>query len=506
MKLSWIVLLTSRTEQFSLPNFFGKNEEKPETDFSHFFQAKVESAEKLMLETLKEVEKIVDGDKDSDILNDPIDLLEQNIDEKMEEDHLKMHACNVKNPPTGKKPKYQTRKDKFLIPLIAWGPNNQLRGFREAAILAVKLNRTLCIPPFFKHHSDSTSTSKGGNDGLPAEVRVDLEGVRGLISTCETHEIQEKCGAKIHSIFMARDMCSAHLTQRAETFREHTGVIPFMDHKCKPRDGIPIYPENLYSKNINNLPFEEDRLRELYPDEDSTCAVWLFPYIQFQDFTLNIYSAWSGNLRFNQKPHAELLDDVVSHTQRPPFVRSIVDKFVNKYLQGKKFLAVHYRFDSNDWMNHCDGKEDNLTCERVVEVMHDVPKALENFADYVERQVMVAGIEAVYLAVPLSEAEVRSGMKVVLQDRLGPEFPMYSSEELFPFVYASGCGEEYSEHDIISTTEQEVCFRSNIFLRSTPSSWSRNVYVDRLVHEEYKNHARRDDLLLNVLYQDENTL
>ena len=76
--------------------------------------------------------------------------------------------------------------------------------------------------------------------------------------------------------------------------------------------------------------------------------------------------------------------------------------------------------------------------------MHDVPKALENFADYVERQVkfnqkylfihrrgkiflcdkylsflkvMVAGIEAVYLAVPLSEAEVRSGMKVVLQDR-----------------------------------------------------------------------------------------
>ena len=107
-------------------------------------------------------------------------------------------------------------------------------------------------------------------------------------------------------------------------------------------------------------------------------------------------------------------------------------------------ILVHYRFDSNDWMNHCDGKEDNLTCERVVEVMHDVPKALENFADYVERQVkfnqkyflskdveklffcdiyfsflkvMVAGIEAVYLAVPLSEAEVRSGMKVVLQDR-----------------------------------------------------------------------------------------
>merc|ERR1712050_655630 len=144
-----------------------------------------------------------------------------NVEKQMLENSLTMETCNIQNPKSGKKPIYETRRDKFLIPLIAWGPNNQLRGFREAAILAVKLNRTLCIPPFFKHHSDSTSSSKGGNDGLPAEVRVDLEGVRGLISTCETHEIQEKCGAKIHSIFMARDMCSAHLTQRAETFREH---------------------------------------------------------------------------------------------------------------------------------------------------------------------------------------------------------------------------------------------------------------------------------------------
>ena len=48
----------------------------------------------------------------------------------------------------------------------------------------------------------------------------------------------------------------------------------------------------------------------------------------------------------------------------------------------------------------------------------------------------VAGIQAVYLAVPLSEAEVRSGMKMVLQERLGKNFPMYSSEELFPYVHA----------------------------------------------------------------------
>lgn len=51
-------------------------------------------------------------------------------------------------------------------------------------------------------------------------------------------------------------------------------------------------------------------------------------------------------------------------------------------------------------------------------------------------KVYVAGIQAVYLAVPLSEKEVRSGMRLVLQERLGADFPMYSSEELFPYVHA----------------------------------------------------------------------
>jgi len=219
------------------------------------------------------------------------------------------------------------------------------------------------------------------------------------------------------------------------------------------------------------------------------------------DFTLNVYSAWAGNTKVHQRGHEELLENVVTHTPRPPFIKNIVNKFFDKFLGNKKYIAVHYRFDTNDWMNHCTGKDDNLTCERVVQVMHNVPKALANFADYVERQVYLAGIQAVYLAVPLSEAAVRSGMRMVLQERLGKDFPMYSSEELFPYVHASGCS-EYSEHDIISTTEQEVCFRSQIFLRSTPSSWSRNVYVDRLVHPEYKVNARRDDLLLNVLYKE----
>lgn len=40
------------------------------------------------------------------------------------------------------------------MPVLPYGPNNQLRGFRETIILAIKLNRTVVMPPFYKHRSD----------------------------------------------------------------------------------------------------------------------------------------------------------------------------------------------------------------------------------------------------------------------------------------------------------------------------------------------------------------
>ena len=42
---------------------------------------------------------------------------------------------------------------KLLFPFLPFGPNNQFRGFRDALVLARWLNRTLVVPPFFKHHT-----------------------------------------------------------------------------------------------------------------------------------------------------------------------------------------------------------------------------------------------------------------------------------------------------------------------------------------------------------------
>ena len=44
--------------------------------------------------------------------------------------------------------------DKFLIPDLTFGPNNQSVGFMESAFVAIRLNRTLVLPSFHKHITD----------------------------------------------------------------------------------------------------------------------------------------------------------------------------------------------------------------------------------------------------------------------------------------------------------------------------------------------------------------
>ena len=51
-------------------------------------------------------------------------------------------------------PEFNLRRDKFLINVSPFGPNNQFRGFRDTIMLAYYLNRTVALPGFFKHGTD----------------------------------------------------------------------------------------------------------------------------------------------------------------------------------------------------------------------------------------------------------------------------------------------------------------------------------------------------------------
>ena len=53
-------------------------------------------------------------------------------------------------------PLYSMDKTKFLVPILPWGPVEQLRGFRESLLMAFYLNRTLCVPPFWREKAQNS--------------------------------------------------------------------------------------------------------------------------------------------------------------------------------------------------------------------------------------------------------------------------------------------------------------------------------------------------------------
>ena len=54
-------------------------------------------------------------------------------------DWVKGISCEKK--PLDPNPKINLDPERLLIPVLEWGPNNQIRGLMETMLLAIKMNR-----------------------------------------------------------------------------------------------------------------------------------------------------------------------------------------------------------------------------------------------------------------------------------------------------------------------------------------------------------------------------
>lgn len=118
-------------------------------------------------------------------------LEESNTDEQviLEETTVSPMECpsvNERQINAGIKPKYELNPDLFITPVFIWGPSSQLQGLREAIGVAIRLNRTLLLPPFLTHQTDSS----GGDNPVPVDIRLDIPKLRELLSIGFTDDLQ----------------------------------------------------------------------------------------------------------------------------------------------------------------------------------------------------------------------------------------------------------------------------------------------------------------------------
>ena len=95
------------------------------------------------------------------------------------------------------------------LALCQFNQNVQIRGFIETVFLAIKLNRTLLIPPFFRHQSELGSYDDHASVLEPERV-IDLESLAKIISIAPYEDAIEKCDGRIQTILLNR-MCNTGL-------------------------------------------------------------------------------------------------------------------------------------------------------------------------------------------------------------------------------------------------------------------------------------------------------
>ena len=59
-------------------------------------------------------------------------------------------------------------------------------------------------------------------------------------------------------------------------------------------------------------------------------------------------------LHKNDGGDRQLAMDVVKYVQRPEKIRSVVREFLNHKAGKRPIIAVHWRYDQQDWLLHCD--------------------------------------------------------------------------------------------------------------------------------------------------------
>jgi len=392
-------------------------------------------------------------------------------------------------------PRIKLDPNKFLTPLLTYGPNNQQRGFRETVFLAVKLNRTIVPPGFFKHSRTDKDVEPWSHGNLIAPWhRFDISALATMISTEDPMNIGNNCGGHFQSYFKAkRNYCTGSNKARFNALFNFFSMsfVPGQKVKkdkngCHLENSIPdkeLLPK--FGRPIH-LPTSESKLKRFYASEGK-CALWVFPYHCIQ-FKLGQNNSLKGNAtsedQLNDSPDlssesdADLMQRIIRATPRPKYLRNIAKSFIKNVIEQKmqngKYLALHWRYNHGDWLFHCEKKKSPV-CDAVLETIDNPKMIAAEIVDFFNAR---PELEGIYIAAPLEERPLIDAIK----SSIGETVPILIGDSLMNHMrsmYPNCQWMEDNFHDIFSSLEQEICSLSDTFLYAAGSSWSRNIMMER---------------------------
>lgn len=289
------------------------------------------------------------------------------------------------------------RTDHYLVNVSPFGPNNQLRGFRDTLMLSIFLNRTIVIPQFFKHRSDPSVNILGYlyQDG---QQKIDAEKLAEFMPVTTLDHFADECRGGLDVMYLARKHSVEDELRHLNTFERIT-KIPILRKGGNPRiDGYTYAPTviNINKFGVGSLKGRSSgssKADEVYvsPNKysvamtygpkskgsnDGKCAMWLEPYRNMQ-FARHV-AIWNSKFtHFSEdveqilsKPD-ELSARMMEATIRSKSVRLAALDYINQVMLGNSepisleifkndqnfkptsYAAMHWRYDDKDFGKHC---------------------------------------------------------------------------------------------------------------------------------------------------------
>jgi len=407
-------------------------------------------------------------------------------------------------------PIYATSAERFIMPVLIWGPMNQVEGLRETIALAIRLNRTIVIPPMYRHFTDPN----GPNGIVDPEIRIDIPSVRKLISTVSYKNLPATLSPD--NILVARSLgleeenptagvISGSRASRLRRFETATGFEIAnwrSDHDINPEKyfNYQIVPANSTLESEVRADFETTNWDAIFGTEGKF-SVMLFPYL---------------TARF--KPDQGVGKDVMKFTPRPKFLTSMANDFIQANDFPATFVTLHYRFDTEDWERSCRRERSNRNIRRNEKRQKICDLLASSTSDGIADAVASYMVEmyslrtigdqvAFYVATPPQQQTmindmVQSAVRKI-KEQLGSNVKVNAkstidSARYFEAAYPNCEFVQDNLHEVFSLFEQEICSRGKVFIYSTSSSWSGSIRRERHMIDEGR-HNLIDHNLLDIL-------
>ncbi|XP_039252759.1 uncharacterized protein LOC120330011 [Styela clava] len=361
----------------------------------------------------------------------------------------------------------------YVLPMLYFdmGPNNLFRLFRQGVVTAYEMGRSSVVPVFHRH---PRMGDKAKNPFVlpifdtnytvdlvwPPMDTIDIGVLKKVVPTIGMREFQKVCKSKLDAIVK----CGIFDQKRDDGIKHFRRAANLkFDKIIEVKTYEELVPNDLSAGVVG--PDEHRCLGVVYgkkclPDQDR----WLATFSR-----------------------------ISKSFKRPMAIRQFAQDFMETKMGNKQFMAVHWRYES-DWLDMCKpsrpkgARERNKAiCKMVMGLDFDedirkdfVQRLKDKMADY--------NLQKIYLASPPNNIE--------LIRLLNASFPgnFYYAEDVLKYAEKKQ-GKAFLDNNYkASFVEQEICFKSTLYLGAALSSWTQTVLTDRL-----SRGIKRHDSVLQVV-------